>query len=203
MDDFFKKLWDELKVIKENQSEMKESQIRMEADIKHHIKRTDLLEEKVEVDFVKIEDRIKELQVQAENADKIMTVIRFISKSILILSAIAGLLYTTSKVFAYPSIHEIKNEIENEIGCRLVIHSFARTPEENREVGGAPNSYHLKGRAMDVSAPCVSIKKLGDVARKHAPGVIYYDSHIHFDNRTNPICLVAETRSGGVYFSYC
>lgn len=36
-------------------------------------------------------------------------------------------------------------------GIPLVIISGRRTPEENRRVGGSPNSYHLSGLAFDVA----------------------------------------------------
>jgi hypothetical protein len=40
---------------------------------------------------------------------------------------------------------------------RLVVTSGRRTVNHNRDVGGSPTSYHLVGRAIDISGPRSSI----------------------------------------------
>ena len=66
--------------------------------------------------------------------------------------------------------------------CKLIISSAFRTPEHNKKVGGVPNSYHLKGKALDIVSNC-PYKRLGDVAIKYFYGVLVYVDHIHVDVR--------------------
>jgi uncharacterized protein YcbK (DUF882 family) len=77
------------------------------------------------------------------------------------------------------------NQLQEETGCTFVISSGHRTPRKNKEVGGADNSYHLYGKAIDVVPKTCrySIFRLAQIAHKYFNGVIYYDKHIHLDIR--------------------
>jgi len=107
------------------------------------------------------------------------------------------ILFTALLLYGYLSyatpvdIDNTVKELESLSGCELVITSGFRTPEHNKRVGGAPNSYHLYNRARDVvpkDKKCISIKELGKIACKITSSIIY-KKHIHLDNRKNPICI--------------
>lgn len=142
--------------------EIKEHQAHIRADLNYHIKRTDLLE-----GFMKSQIKV------------LLTIVTAV------LAALAVAFFSEAR--AQESIGTIYAAIQAEVPCKIRIHSSKRTPEHNKRVGGAPNSYHLKGRALDISAKCLSHKELGKIAIKHANGVLVYKSHVHIDNRPNKL----------------
>jgi uncharacterized protein YcbK (DUF882 family) len=73
--------------------------------------------------------------------------------------------------------------------CKLVVSSGFRSVSENRRVGGAKNSYHLKDMTRDViiEPSCLYFKfALAELAKKFFNGVIVYKRHIHLDTREKP-----------------
>ena len=162
MDERFNKIDEKLDRMEEHQMEIK-------ADLRYHIKRTDMLEETAlpAVKFV--------------NASK--AVLKFL---LACLAAVAAWVSITSAEARPTSIDTILNAIQKEVPCKIRVHSGYRSVWKNRKVGGAPNSYHLYDRARDISASCMSMKSLGKVARKYAQGVIVYKGHVHIDNRKFP-----------------
>jgi hypothetical protein len=72
-------------------------------------------------------------------------------------------------------------------GFPLIITSGYRSPERNREVGGASNSYHLRGEAVDVSirgfSPSMLYRFLRGAFLVGFGGIIVYPSHVHLDMR--------------------
>lgn len=66
----------------------------------------------------------------------------------------------------------------------VTINSGYRTESYNKQIDGAPNSYHVKGRAADI---VVSGKTPLEVARKAEElgmkGIIKYSSFVHVDTR--------------------
>ena len=72
----------------------------------------------------------------------------------------------------------------------ITINSGYRSPEHNKKVGGAPNSYHVKGMAADIKVKGLSpesvrnkIEELilaGDMLQG---GLGLYDTFVHYDIR--------------------
>lgn len=74
--------------------------------------------------------------------------------------------------------------IRDNIGKPLIINSAYRTEEYNKKVGGAKNSYHIKGRAFDVSHANTNVEILRDYASTlKINGIIVYNTWVHIDTR--------------------
>lgn len=149
--------------LKKDIVEIKHVMVKIENDLKYHIKRTDLLET-----FMK--SQIKFL---------LGVLIAFIIGIIGVLG---------NKAYAKPipkraHISHILYQIQQEVPCNISVTSGYRTVKHNHNVGGAKNSYHLYDRARDIQASCLSPKKLAVICKKYAKGVITYKSHVHIDNR--------------------
>lgn len=74
------------------------------------------------------------------------------------------------------------------IGRPLYLSSFFRCKEHNRIIGGAKNSQHLLGLAIDTPADQQAASVMAHVAKAlGARGVkIYALSHVHIDLRKSP-----------------
>ena len=75
------------------------------------------------------------------------------------------------------------------VGLPLVVLSAYRTPAHNRAVGGAPNSQHVHGRALDLAppdgwSPIALLAVAQDIPAIRGLGL--YDSFIHIDVRPAP-----------------
>jgi uncharacterized protein YcbK (DUF882 family) len=77
-------------------------------------------------------------------------------------------------------------------GRPLVVISAYRTPAHNRKVGGAPNSQHLQGRALDLRPPLgmTPDQMVGTMKDAHKAGLIpslgglgVYRTFVHIDTR--------------------
>ena len=55
--------------------------------------------------------------------------------------------------------------------CPIHINSFYRSIEVNHAIGGATNSQHTKGEAIDIACPTISTKEIFD----------YVHNHLNFD----------------------
>ena len=75
-------------------------------------------------------------------------------------------------------------DIRTHFGKPVIINSAYRTETYNRYVGGAKNSYHMKGRAFDISIKGVSPQEIAKYAASiGVPGVIQYNTFVHVDSR--------------------
>ena len=65
------------------------------------------------------------------------------------------------------------------------ITSGCRCPEHNAEVGGAPDSQHLRGRAADIVVHNTPPAIVADFAESLNPGGLgRYDGWVHIDSRS-------------------
>ena len=75
-------------------------------------------------------------------------------------------------------------DIRTHFGKPVIVNSAYRTETYNRYVGGAKNSYHMKGRAFDISIKGVSPQEIAKYAASiGVPGVIQYNTFVHVDSR--------------------
>ena len=76
-------------------------------------------------------------------------------------------------------------QIRDWAGKAVTINSGYRTASYNEKIGGAKNSYHIKGQAADIvvsgKTPLEVAKKAEDLGMK---GIIKYGSFVHVDTRT-------------------
>lgn len=78
--------------------------------------------------------------------------------------------------------------LRDAIGLPISINSGYRTPSHNKEVGGAPNSMHLKAGAADIVIPGMTaasvrtkIKNLITAGKMRNGGMGIYPSFTHYD----------------------
>lgn len=85
-------------------------------------------------------------------------------------------------------------------GCSYRVSSHIRTPAHNKRVGGADNSFHLTGRAVDVISPTAYCRTaLENLSYEHGFTIIKYSFHTHIDDRKEQKCLVKNLYG----FNYC
>lgn len=69
-------------------------------------------------------------------------------------------------------------------GSPITIVSGYRTPEHNEKVGGASNSYHMKGMAADIRVAGVPPARVySDLNPVHTGGLGKYNTFTHIDTR--------------------
>nr|DAG71448.1 MAG TPA: peptidase [Microviridae sp.] len=82
---------------------------------------------------------------------------------------------------------EVLEKIRKHFNEPVIINSGYRTPEWNKKVGGAKNSYHMKGMAADIVVKNHSSKEVAEYASKALSeldgGVIRYTNFVHVDVR--------------------
>ena len=89
-----------------------------------------------------------------------------------------------------PSIASVRKtaawmeQVRAALGNRVVhVNSWCRCPEHNARIGGAPNSYHLRGMAVDITVRDLSPRKVQAIL-KNLPligGLGRYASFTHVD----------------------
>ena len=75
-------------------------------------------------------------------------------------------------------------KIRDHFGVPITINSAYRTSAHNTKVGGAKNSYHVKGQAFDIVVKGVTPAEVAKYAQKIGiPGIIQYNTFTHVDSR--------------------
>lgn len=75
-------------------------------------------------------------------------------------------------------------ELRAEIGLPFHVNSGYRSPEYNKKVGGAPNSFHMQGMAFDISLSNLNRDTMFKKAEDYGfNGIGQYNSFIHIDTR--------------------
>jgi len=76
------------------------------------------------------------------------------------------------------------DECRHIAGVKMKINSCYRSPEKNKAVGGAPNSMHLLGRAVDIEAKNGTVRmKIVRAALSLGLTVGIMENAVHLDNR--------------------
>lgn len=77
-------------------------------------------------------------------------------------------------------------KIRDHFGKPITINSAYRTASWNTKVGGAKNSYHMKGMAFDIKIAGVTPTDIAKYAEEIGVlGIIVYPTFTHVDSRTN------------------
>ena len=75
-------------------------------------------------------------------------------------------------------------KIRNHFNKPITINSAYRNPTHNKKVGGASNSYHVKGRAFDIVVKDVAPNEVAKYAQSIGiKGIIQYSWGVHVDSR--------------------
>lgn len=83
---------------------------------------------------------------------------------------------------------DILQKARNMAGSPFVINSAYRSPTHNADVGGKRNSYHLQGRAFDISLEGWDRHRLKKILQEAGfNGIGMYKSFIHADTRLKPL----------------
>lgn len=89
-------------------------------------------------------------------------------------------------VFIDSYLVSILDILRNKIGKPVIINSGYRTPERNKEVGGAKYSYHMRGMAADIRVNEMRAKEIANELNAIVPdecGIIVYNTWVHIDTR--------------------
>lgn len=82
--------------------------------------------------------------------------------------------------FAESKLQNIRNHFKSSV----IINSAYRTSAYNKKVGGATNSFHVKGRAFDIVVKGYTPSEVAKYARSIGiKGVIEYNTFVHIDSR--------------------
>lgn len=76
-------------------------------------------------------------------------------------------------------------DLRDIIACPIKIISGYRCEAHNKKVGGAPDSFHVKGMAVDIETPKIGKDRLLEAVKavKKIKGIGIYPTWIHLDIR--------------------
>lgn len=75
-------------------------------------------------------------------------------------------------------------KIRDHFNVAVTVNSGYRTPAYNKKVGGATNSYHVKGQAFDIVVKGRTPQEVAQFAQQLGiMGIIQYNGFVHVDSR--------------------
>lgn len=86
-----------------------------------------------------------------------------------------------------PGLYCLLEEIRADFKRPIYINSGYRSPEHNKKVGGAPNSFHVKGQAADIRPRHgndfeMELRRLKIIANRRCKGGVgFYPNFVHVD----------------------
>ena len=76
-------------------------------------------------------------------------------------------------------------KVRDHFGAPVTINSAYRTATYNKKIGGATNSYHVKGQAFDIVVKGHTPLEVAKYAQKLGiKGIIQYNTFVHIDSRS-------------------
>lgn len=72
--------------------------------------------------------------------------------------------------------------LRDELGCPIIISSGYRSPQLNKIIGGANNSQHVRGQAVDFTVPNMTLVAVIEMIQKNFPFdqlILEFGSWIH------------------------
>jgi uncharacterized protein YcbK (DUF882 family) len=85
------------------------------------------------------------------------------------------------------------DDLRGKLNLPLVVTSGFRCPKHNKEVGGKPNSYHLVGKAVDISTEGMNDfqrHQFLSLVKERFKGIGIGHTFIHMDLRETPALWV-------------
>lgn len=93
-------------------------------------------------------------------------------------------------------VRNFLEKIRAHFGKPVIINSAYRTPTYNRKVGGAINSYHMKGQAFDIVIKDVTPSEVCRYAKSiGVKGVIRYNTFSHVDSRESTYYAINDGKT--------
>lgn len=92
----------------------------------------------------------------------------------------------TDTIFIDSDLVELLQKIRDHFGKPVIINSGYRTEPYNKKVGGANQSQHLYGRAVDIKINGVTPKEVAEFAEtliRNVGGIGIYSTFTHIDVR--------------------
>ena len=79
-------------------------------------------------------------------------------------------------------------KIREHFGKKMTITSACRCRSRNKVIGGAPSSWHIKGRAADVKVAGIEPQLVAEAAAQYgASGIKTYSTWTHIDTRNGKL----------------
>jgi len=89
----------------------------------------------------------------------------------------------SDEVLVHHALMALLDAVRRRAGRPVTINSGYRSPTHNRAIGGATNSYHMRGMAADIVVPGKTTAEIAAIARSLGAGGVgvYGNRFVHID----------------------